>query len=381
MKLFFVIAVFFLVPGCAAERKDSAAQNGGDVSSYTSAYPSPSDQRNNLLNSGFAVRVGEHIFLGDADGVHRFDLELNNRTTLVETTGDALPFFGGRRQAMFDFLQYFDGKIYFRNLSDNHALFSMRLDGSELTRVIDVSASGARVTNASVAGDAIFFNYFSADNRLRLKMFDVATQEIHDLGIDDAFLLTYMGDGTLTFLQDGIGILSRFAVEERLLTSVMPANFDELFEQARLFYVLYAAYADGSYVFSGFSVYPGPDGRDQGSRIFVTDSEGYAHEIYHTPNRIEHYINYSDGWVYYTYVTVSGEILTYHLNRITICGRTIEAVQENAFYTELNGIAVDLFTNVVSDDMVLFRRHSLVHDTYAAKRDGNGEWHGLGRIN
>lgn len=342
----------------------------------------PVNQRNNLHLSGFALRLGEQVFLADGDGIHVFDGEFGNRTTLVHASNVEY-MFGGGRFTMFEAMQYSDGLIYFMDRS-NDALHSMRLDGSELTMVLDVSESGARVINPVVLGDKVYFNYHDSSGRfledIHLKAHCMTSGEIVDLGIVGAFMLVPGPDGTLMFSHQ-LGRLTRYDIASGTAESMLPANMDALVDQGKLVYVAYAALMpDSRIAFSGFGFERRPYSR--GSRMFVTNHDGYAEEVFHTDFMVGMYVNYHNGWAYFSNATWELDNLSYrsyHLLRVTVCGEELETIAENAFSRD--HYSVEVFMQVLGDGLVLYRSHGLSHETYAAVRLESGQWLGLGRIN
>lgn len=324
------------------------------------------NQHNNLQLSGFALKVNDFIYFADAIGVHKTDMTFTNIQTLVFASNNND--LEAPNNAVFDRLQMFGDKIYFRNIAES-AIYSMYSDGTGLTRVLDIEMLGydvgdpASITEFVVLDGRIYFNFFTGT--ISLKSLDLSSREIIDLAIEETEILTVGVDGkSLQFSMFG-GKLSQIDDEIGEIVSLVPSNMN-LFKN--VFDIGYTTNCSGLLAF----VAPWPNE----SRIF-TISEGSANEIYQlSTGVIEQYINSLNDWIYFTVYPTIDHWDTVSLYRIKNDGSVLELISENISQPrDTKGIPT-IFINLLSEDVILFKMHPRTHEIYALKWNlGDGSYY------
>ncbi|MCL2392460.1 MAG: DUF5050 domain-containing protein [Oscillospiraceae bacterium] len=320
------------------------------------------NQNNNIQYWGFAVMVEEYIFLADGLGIHRTDRAFEKIETLVlhETFHeDPAVISPGSMEylAMFSDLQYYDNRVYFLDRR-TETIYSMNLDGSELTQVLSASeiTYDSRFDGFIVAHGKIFFGHFYP---ISLKSFDLETREITTYGTGGIFFSINPDGSELHFSYDfalfGLN-LKNGTIEDR-----MPHNIRNLpgHELGVLGIITNRTASSGRIFFS--------TPHWEGSRIFVINDDGLAEEIYFNEGMIRRHINSVGEWIYFTVMAQGDENRQHDLYRIRNDGSGVELVHEN-FVSGTDGVP-SIFINMFCEDIILFKISPTFHDIYALIRN------------
>jgi len=339
------------------------------------------NQYNNLSTLSFSLMIDGTIFFTDSKGIYKTDKTFDNIEILVHNPNYAETI--EAQGIAFGHLQYHNGRIFFRDRL-SQTLISMNLDGSGLETVLSVSdiandryimdidedevVYAMRLAEYVVAGDKVHFNYF--DGIARLMSYDMITGEVHDYEIIDALALTITPDNqALRYLLD-------FTIPQRLTiadgTVVIDIKnyielFNDLFDKGYLFIVQSTTISEGRVAFHS-TVHPYEPVEEVDlnfHNIFITDENGYAEVIYRAENSIEGPINAINNWIYFMSRTPDGYV---HMYRIKNDGSILELVYEN-MYPTMPQFATFPVMNILSEDIILFKKSPTDHDTYALIRD------------
>ena len=322
------------------------------------------NQYNNLQLGGFSLMLGDSIYFADGIGIHKTDQTFNSYETLIYSDkGDANAL---ENIVQFDRLHFDNGRIYFRDRS-SFSIYSMNPDGLELTKILDAtmvnSESGdenARITEFIVIQNKLYFNYF--DHGISLKMLDLVTGEISDLGFQETEILTVgTNNVSLQFSQFG-SILTELKFENNESRTIQPFKIEDN-DSTRG--IGYSTNSNGILAFIAYEA--------EFNKIYVIGDNGYAEELYSSNDfLIEQYINTINNWIYFTVMPDVHNFDMIALYRIRNDGGEIELVYENIAVgrEKLSGLPV-IFINLFSEDIILFKAHPTFHEIYALTRDGD----------
>jgi len=315
------------------------------------------NQNNNLLYTGFAIMIDDNIYFGDGIGIHRTNARFENIETLVfnEDYQDAVD------RAVFRYLQYYDGKIYFLHATQS-TINVMDMDGREVTTLVSASQfeSEGILSGFIAINNKIYFNFFDFSHEgYFLKSFDFSTGEIIDFNLLHTPMLSLSPDRSELHFAYDLGELTALHLENGDVHSIMPLNFWTLVENSKLFGIIFRTVSDGKIVVAGHGT------------ILVITEDGYAEEIYHT-GPFNQNINAIDSWVYFIRISPRIEPRAprdMHLYRVKNDGSEVERVFEHIAF--MNPGIPQVVLNIFSEDLILFKTSSTRHEIFALVRDDN----------
>ena len=336
------------------------------------------NQFNNLQLFGFGLIVYDYIYFSDGFGIHKADRNFKNIKTLVYNERYKGLLESIRPLSMFSGLQHYDGKIYFLDLRSS-SIYSMNLDGSDITvsiNFLDLSEERyiygeglshvGGISEFIVVNSRIYFNYFLGGARLHY--FDMYSGKITDLNIFSAPILTLSPHGDALQFNHDLSVLTNLYFYNHERSVVNPINIHELFKNGYVNHLVYTTNANGNIAFASH-------GRTQQgymiSRIFIINENGYASYIYENIGEIIHptAINSIGSFIYFITENYPHDV-NINLNRIRRDGSDLELIYEGLFTLEYpNHFQHDVFINILSEDIILFRRNPAFHETYALIRN------------
>jgi len=318
------------------------------------------NQNNNIQYWGFAVMVDDYIFLADGRGIHRTDRIFENVETLVfnESLREEPPQDSGVYLAVFSGLQYYDNKIYFLDRRSS-TIYSMNLDGSDLTQVFNAS-EGGRLGGILLEDEQLFIQHINPSS---LKLFNLETSEITSYEIEATFFSISPDSSELHFVDFELNFFG-LNLKDGTIMLRKPLNLDYLIDKLDFFgFMPHRTVSGGRTFFASSNV-------SRGSRIFVINNDGFAEEIYFRRGRIAHYINSIDEWVYFTAMPLEENEryrFQHNLYRVKNDGSIVKLVYENLVSGTFG--APHIFINMFCEDIILFKSSPTSHDIFALIRN------------
>jgi len=317
------------------------------------------NQNNNAPYLGFALKVGDYIFLGDAGGVHRANASLENIETVV--TNENYFYDVQLGISVFRYLHYYSGRIFFLD-TRSRTIYSKYIDGSDLS--VHFSSNTPWHTNETqglvssfvIVDGVIYFQYFTGVSNL--KKYIIETGSIVDLNIEHTPILSASYDERYLYFSRDFWELTSFNIDSGAVQTIMPINLNELLEVEPLTFIRHRAIVEGKVAFAVGTV--------SGSRIFVLNEYWYAEEIYFTNMYILPYINAINCFIYFTVMTRSRDI---HLYRIRYDGNDLERIYSYLFHRSV--VIPTIFINIFHEDIILMRTPPTNHRIYALVKNSD----------
>ena len=348
------------------------------------------NQFNNLNLFGFALMVGEYVYIADGVGIHKTTLDFKNLTTIV--FNHDYEYYVNENLSSFRRLQYYEGNIYFLDSRSSY-IYSMNLDGSNLIQVLSTYdfaekiyidgfgyAIPGGISEFIVVNNRIYFNYFLGGAMLHY--FDLYSREIVNLDIMSTPILTLNPDRDAIQFTHNLDVITNLNLKNHTLELAMPLNIDYLIEKAYVGHIWYTTNVNGKLAFGTHVVYH--SNPIVYSRIFVVNKYGYAEEIHREASHrsdiinihgeieeinwgndidisrrlILTHLNSIGYWIYFNVIVPFESINMYRIKRD---GTKMELIYENLLKETFGNHHI--FMNIISEDIIMWRNHPLSHIT------------------
>jgi len=358
LLIYLGLSVLFAACGNYAniQQEEAATYSYGNSQEYEiNSFDERSvNQNNNIQYWGFAIMIEDSIYFADGVGIHKTDASFEHTETLV--LNENYPNSPGLNATRFNSLQYHNGKIFFLNQTDS-AIYSMDIYGNNITPIFRASQidQGGTIFEFIVIGKELYFYYFYGSSELI--SFNIETNEITYYHLRPSPIFSLSPDGyELHLIHDWE--FTAMNLLDNTVRSAMPSNFETLFDKGHLSHIFYRTAIGEEIAFAASSIY--------GGRIFTTDKQWYATEIYHDKESfIFPYINSINEWIYFTSSSLGDTSI--HLYRIRNDGSSKELILENIASAE-HGIP-SVILNIFSEDIILFKTDPTLHSVYALIRN------------